>query len=104
MEYMQKWVQGLGHKQNEIINRLSKDAVRNHRNIRLAGEGGPAAAQGTYAANATHQTQQNIQGYVNQIPVVGSAVQFASGMQSASGHNQPPGAQPSGRQWLGYGA
>ena len=90
MQYMQKWVQGLGSKQHEILGRLSKDAVRNHRNIRLAGEGGPSAADGTFAVNAAHQTQHDLQGYVNQIPVVGSAVQFAQGLQGASGHNQPP--------------
>lgn len=90
MQYMQKWVQGLGPKQHEILGRLSKDAVRNHRNIRLAGEGGPPAVEGSFAVNAAHQTQHDLQGYVNQIPVVGSAVQFAQGLQGASGHNQPP--------------
>jgi hypothetical protein len=91
MEYMHKWVQGLGSKQRDILDRLSKDAVRNHRNVRLAGEGGPSAAQGSFAVNAAHQAQQNLHSYANQIPVVGSAVQFASGMQDMSGHNQPPG-------------
>lgn len=91
MEYMHKWVQGLGQKQRDILDRLSKDAVRNHRNVRLAGEGGAPAAEGSFAVNAAHQAQQNLHGYANQIPVVGSAVQFVSGMQNMSGHNQPPG-------------
>ncbi|KAI0346175.1 Het-C-domain-containing protein [Trametopsis cervina] len=91
MEYMQKWINGLGNKKHEILGRLTKDAVRNHQNIRLAGEGGPSAAEGTFATNAAHQAQADIHGYVSQIPVVGSAVNFASGLQNASGHNQPPG-------------
>ncbi len=91
MEYMQKWVQGLGHKQQEILGRLSKDSVRNHRNIRLAGEGGSPAAEGTFAVNAAHQAQHDIHGYASQIPVIGSAIQFTQGLQGASGHNQPPG-------------
>ncbi|KAI0703749.1 heterokaryon incompatibility protein Het-C-domain-containing protein [Cytidiella melzeri] len=91
MEYMQKWVQELGNKQHEILGRLTKDAVRNHRNIRLGGEGGASAAEGTYAVNAAHQAQQDIHNYANQLPIVGSAIQFAGKMHNASGYNQPPG-------------
>lgn len=97
MSYMQKWAQGLGHRQNEVLGRLTKDAVRNHKNIRLAGEGGTSAAEGTFAANAAHQTQHDVQGYVSQIPIVGSAANFIGNMSSPggqSGHGFP--GSPSG--------
>ena len=87
MEYMQKWVQGLANKQHEILNRLSKESVRNHQNIRLAGEGGAPAAQGTFAQNAGVQAQHDISGYVSQIPVVGQATSLV-GKISGSGGQQ----------------
>ena len=33
------WLQSLGHKQSAVLARLSKQAVRNHQNVRLGGEG-----------------------------------------------------------------
>ncbi|PSR70573.1 hypothetical protein PHLCEN_2v13544 [Hermanssonia centrifuga] len=100
MEYMQKWVQGLGNKQNEILHRLSKDSIRNHQNIRLGGEGGVAAAQGSYAQNAGLQTQHDIQGYVSQIPIVGSAANMIGNMGGsgahAGGHGGAHGHSPAG--------
>ncbi|GJE94562.1 Het-C domain-containing protein [Phanerochaete sordida] len=92
--YMQKWVQALGNKQNEILNRLTKESVRNHQNIRLSGQGGPSHAQGTYAQNAGVQAQHNLQGYVSQVPVVGTAANFVSHLGSSSpqpGAGKPPG-------------
>lgn len=76
MQYMQSWVHGLGQKQHEIIGRLSKEQVRAHKNIRMAGEGGVPEAQGTFAYNQGIQVQHNIQNYVSEIPVVGQAQQF----------------------------
>ncbi|KAH7920181.1 Het-C-domain-containing protein [Leucogyrophana mollusca] len=73
MQYMNTWVQGLGNKRTETLNRLSKESVRSHQNIRLAGEGGPPAAQGSYAYNQGTQMQQNLQGYAAQIPGVSQA-------------------------------
>ncbi|EKM58089.1 uncharacterized protein PHACADRAFT_171323 [Phanerochaete carnosa HHB-10118-sp] len=95
--YMQKWVQGLGNRQNEVLNRLSKESVRNHQNIRLAGQGGPAPAQGTYAQNAGVQAQHEVQGYVSQIPVVGSAANFVQNLGSSGAQ----GGKPSGSSFLG---
>ncbi|GBE88758.1 Het-C-domain-containing protein [Sparassis crispa] len=60
MEYMRNWVQGLGGRQREIVDRLSKDAVRNHRNVRGTGEGGSVTAQGTFAQNIGLQAQHDI--------------------------------------------
>ncbi|THH05855.1 hypothetical protein EW146_g9788, partial [Bondarzewia mesenterica] len=62
--YMQTFVQSLGSKQHEILRRLTKPAVRNHENTRAAGAGGPPASQGSYAENAGHQMQGNLQGYL----------------------------------------
>ncbi|KAI0051363.1 Het-C-domain-containing protein [Auriscalpium vulgare] len=73
MQYMRHWVQSLGNKQNEIINRLSKESVRTHKNVRLGGEGGPAAAEGSWAQNAGHQAQAGIGGYLHGIPGVSQA-------------------------------
>lgn len=95
MTYMQKWVQGLGNRQREVLDRLTKDAVRNHRNIRLAGEGGASSAEGSFAQNAGHQAQHDIQGYVSQIPVVGSAANFLGGLSSPGG-GQGHGGQSHG--------
>ena len=72
LEYMQTWVQSLGHQQHEVIRRLSKEAVRNHENIRLGStQAGPA--QGSQAQQAGVQAQHKIYGYANQIPGVQQA-------------------------------
>lgn len=39
LQAMHDWVKGLGGKQHETLRRLVKNAVRNHENIRLAGDG-----------------------------------------------------------------
>ncbi|KAH7912171.1 Het-C-domain-containing protein [Hygrophoropsis aurantiaca] len=91
MQYMNTWVQGLGGKRSETLNRLSKEAVRNHQNIRLGSEGGAPAAQGSYAYNQGTQMQQNIQGYAAQIPGVSQA-QALLGKVSGG----PPGSRRDG--------
>jgi hypothetical protein len=74
MQYMQHWVQQLGSKQHSTLSRLTKDAVRNHQNVRLGGDGGPAEAQGTFAYSQGQQVQHNIQAYAtNHIPGVAQA-------------------------------
>ncbi|OBZ67753.1 hypothetical protein A0H81_12495 [Grifola frondosa] len=73
MEYMQRWVQGMGGRQHETLRRLSKESVRNHENIRAAGEGGPPAAQGSYAQNVGMEAQHDLHGYLSQVPGVSQA-------------------------------
>ena len=63
LEYMHTWVNG---------RRPTKDAVRNHQNVRLgSNQGGPA--QGSQAQHVGIQAQHKIQGYANQIPGVQQA-------------------------------
>ena len=73
LQYMSTWVHELGHKRDEILQRLTREAVRAHRNIRVMGDGGAPQAQGSYAYNEGLQTQQTIQGYVQAIPGVSQA-------------------------------
>ncbi|KAL0960132.1 hypothetical protein HGRIS_011768 [Hohenbuehelia grisea] len=76
LQCMRDWVNGLGGKQRDLIRRLGKNDVRNHQNIRLAGEGGKPEAVGSYAHNQGVQAQGAIQGYLNQIPGVSQAQQL----------------------------
>ncbi|KAJ7682980.1 heterokaryon incompatibility protein Het-C-domain-containing protein [Mycena rosella] len=92
MQYMSTWVNGLGARKHSILQRLSKNAVRNHENIRQAGEGGVAAAEGTFAANEAHQFQHQIQGYAQQIPGVSQAQAVFGG----HGHNHGQGREMPG--------
>ncbi|KAJ7158220.1 heterokaryon incompatibility protein Het-C-domain-containing protein [Mycena crocata] len=96
MQYMHTWVNGLGPKKHSVLQRLGKNAVRNHENIRAAGEGGAPAAEGSYAANQAHQFQHNIQGYAQQIPIVGQAASFFGK------HNQGPGREMPGHPGEGH--
>ncbi|KAI0760246.1 heterokaryon incompatibility protein Het-C-domain-containing protein [Fomes fomentarius] len=74
LDYMRRWADSLGHQKQEILRRLTKQAVRNHENIRLGSSGATANPnQGSYAYNAAHQTQSQFQGYANQIPGVSQA-------------------------------
>ncbi|KAA1472452.1 Het-C-domain-containing protein [Dentipellis sp. KUC8613] len=105
MGYVQSYVQGLGAKQHEILRRLSKNAVRNHENIRLAGEGGAPASQGSYAANAGVEAQHDIQGYLGNIPgfqqAQGLLGQFGGGQ---GGRRDAPGPTvPGGYEGSGHG-
>ncbi|KAJ3487794.1 hypothetical protein NLI96_g3276 [Meripilus lineatus] len=89
MDYMRKWVQGLGSKQHSILNRLSKESVREHRNIRAAGEGGPASTEYSAAQQAGHEAQSDVAGYLNQVPIVGQASSFLNQFGD-SGHGGKP--------------
>lgn len=85
MEYMSTWLQSLGNNRQEVLRRLTKQAVRNHENIRLAGQGGSAPAQGGYAQNAGVEAQHNLQGYLNQVPGMSSASAMLSKINSPGG-------------------
>lgn len=94
---MQTWVQQLGPKQHATLSRLTKNAVRNHENMRLSGDGGAAPAQGTFAYNQGLQTQNEVQSYVHQIPGVSQA-QSLLGRLDHSGRRELEGTAtaPSG--------
>lgn len=115
LQYMRSWVQGLGGKQHATLQRLTKDAVRNHQNIRLAGDGGVSAAEGTYAYNQGQHVQHEVTSYVQGLPGVSQVQNILGsgghgnrkempdslnagypGAAANSGHNhgQPPPAFP----------
>ena len=52
------------HNPQSIIQRLNKEAVRNHQNVRRGGEGGAAASQGSFAEGQAHHLQQSLSGAV----------------------------------------
>ncbi len=88
---IRNWLQSLGHKQSAVLARLSKEAVRNHQNVRLGGEGSAPVSQshGTFAGNAGFPGQGNL---LHGIP----------GMAQAQGlYNQFSGGAGTGRD--GYG-
>ncbi|KAI0356056.1 Het-C-domain-containing protein [Trametes cingulata] len=95
LEYMQRWVQGLGAQQHEVLRRLTKDAVRNHQNIRLAGSSGASAPSG-YAHNAGVQAQHQIGGYLNQVPGMAQA-QSLMGKLGGGQAGGPPSNTPFGQ-------
>jgi len=66
LQIMHEWLQKLGNKQQYILSRLSKNAVRNHENVREGGEGGAPASEGSFAANQAHSVQQSIASYASQ--------------------------------------
>ena len=90
LEYMHGWVNGLGHQKNEIIRRLSKQAVRNHENIRL-GSTQSGSGHGSQAQHAGVQAQYKIQGYANQIPGVQQATAVFGQAQNLMGKFNTPG-------------
>ncbi|THU82295.1 Het-C-domain-containing protein [Dendrothele bispora CBS 962.96] len=89
MQAMHAWAQSLGGKQHETIGRLSKENVRNHKNIRLSGDGGAPEAQGTYAYNQGQQTSQNLQNYLSGIPGVSQAQSLFGGAGHGIGREAP---------------
>ena len=107
IQCVRDWHQKLGPKQLEVVNRLGKDAVRNHKNIRLAGEGDVSAAEGTFAYNQGVQLQHNLQGYAQQIPGVaqassalGAISQFGSGHGHGTRREGPGGYEPRGSNYV----
>ncbi|XP_006463378.1 hypothetical protein AGABI2DRAFT_225120 [Agaricus bisporus var. bisporus H97] len=68
LQTVNEWVQGLGKKQRSVLSRLDKNSVREHQNVRAAGEGGAAPAQGSYAQTQGVGVQHTIAGYAQNIP------------------------------------
>lgn len=93
LQGVRDWVQSLGSNQHKVLSRLGKQAVRNHENIRLGGEGGAAAAEGTAAYNAGVNTQHDIQNYLHQ---QASHIPGFSQAQQVLGHFSPPAGPPPG--------
>ncbi|KIK67402.1 hypothetical protein GYMLUDRAFT_37517 [Collybiopsis luxurians FD-317 M1] len=92
LQYVQSWVQQLGSKQHSTLSRLTKDAVRNHQNIRMAGDGGAAEATGTFAYNQGVQVQHNIQSYAtSHIPGVAQAQSLLNKFDNGT-RREGPGA------------
>ncbi|KAE9406188.1 Het-C-domain-containing protein [Gymnopus androsaceus JB14] len=92
LQYMQTWVQQLGSNQHATLSRLTKNAVRNHENIRQAGDGGSAAAQGTFAYNQGVQAQHEVQGYLHQVPGVAQAQSLLGKFDGGNRRDLPTGA------------
>lgn len=70
LQYMREWVQGLGHQQQSVLQRLTKESVREHRNVRAGGDGKVASATSTAAYGYGHEAQNKINSYVSGIPGV----------------------------------
>ncbi|KAF9485078.1 Het-C-domain-containing protein [Pholiota conissans] len=94
MQCMKDWISKVPN-QHTVIQRLGKDAVRNHQNIRLAGEGGPPAAQGSFAENQAHQFQHNLTGYA-QANVPGFSQVSSLFNNAGQGRDFPSGGFPGG--------
>ncbi|KAK2461278.1 hypothetical protein APHAL10511_006805 [Amanita phalloides] len=72
LQCMRVWTDGLGGRRQSILKRLSKEAVRNHQNVRGSGEGGPAASNSSFAAAEAHSVQQQFMSHAQNIPGLGS--------------------------------
>ncbi|KAH9478428.1 hypothetical protein JR316_0008883 [Psilocybe cubensis] len=109
LQCMKDWFSKVQN-QHSVIQRLSKDSVRNHKNIRLAGEGGAPESQGSFAETQAHQFQHTLAGYASNVPGVAQAQSLfggqsreipGSGFPGASGgYGQGPPPPAAG----GYGA
>jgi hypothetical protein len=101
LQYMRDWVKAMGNNQHKILSRLGKTQVRNHENIRGAGEGGESAAVGSAAYNAGLNAQHDVQNYVNNafgaIPGVSQAQGFFNNFSAPPGGG-PPGGVHGGRR------
>ncbi|KAJ2927988.1 hypothetical protein H1R20_g9098, partial [Candolleomyces eurysporus] len=101
LQCMHDWFNKLGGRQLDVLRRLNKQSVRNHENIRLAGEGGAPSADGTYAQGQAFQFQQNIASYAqSHIPGFSSAQNALGGFggPSRDGPGGPPSGYPSAPQ------
>ncbi|TRM63671.1 heterokaryon incompatibility protein Het-C-domain-containing protein [Schizophyllum amplum] len=102
MQTMSNWFNGISRdRQQTVLQRLSKQAVRDHKNIRLQGEGGQPEAVGSYAYNEGIQTQNALLGYAQGIPGVSQATSFYNQIQGAVKPGGPrrdgaPGGEASG--------
>ena len=88
---MRNWAQSLGHQQEQILHRLSKNSVRNHENTRLGTEGG-THGQGSYAQQQGSQMQNKLLGFVNQVPGAGAVTSALGVIPTKDGHGGVGGA------------
>ena len=65
--------------QQSIIQRLNKESVRNHRNVRAGGEGGAPASQGSFAEQEGHQLQQTVMGHIPGIGLLAGNAKVVEG-------------------------
>ncbi|KAF8965033.1 heterokaryon incompatibility protein Het-C-domain-containing protein [Flammula alnicola] len=93
MQCMKDWIAKMPN-QPSVLQRLSKNAVRNHENIRLAGEGGAPASQGSFAETEGLQVQHTLQGYAQGIPGVSQAQHLLGG--AGQGREGPGGGYGGG--------
>lgn len=88
MKYTYTWINGLGEKRKKsTLERLRKEAVRDHKNVRLAGEGGVGEAEGSIGQNYGHQAQATIQGYVQNLTGGGGGGGGGTGHGSSHSHS-----------------
>jgi len=97
---MSAWLQALGHQQSMILARLSKQAVRDHKNVRLGGEGESHSTSTTSAGSQS--------GFLQGIPSLAQAQglynQFGGGSGGRRGANEPYGSYgPGGARGSGTG-
>lgn len=78
MQYMRTWLDSHGHQKETILSRLTKDAVRNHRNIRTYNDNEGTAYVGGAGHDAGINAQNKMSGYLNQIPAVQQATSMLS--------------------------
>lgn len=97
---MYTWINGTGQHKQSYLDRLTKEAVRNHKNIRLSGEGGAPSADGSFGQNAGHQVQADIHGYI-QSHVPGA--QHLSSSSGGPGSYVPSQGGHGGHQHGGHG-
>lgn len=80
--------------ERSVIQRLTKESVRNHKNVRVEGEGGAPASQGSFAEQEAHQFQNSVLGY---IPGGGLLSGNAKAMEGgSSGYPGRQGGYPQG--------
>jgi hypothetical protein len=96
---MSAWLQTLGHQQSTILARLSKQAVRDHKNVRLGGAG---------ASNSTPTTSAGSKpGFMQGIPGLGQAQglynQFGGGSGGRRDATEPYGSYAPGTVGSGTG-
>jgi hypothetical protein len=94
MQCVRDWLARVPNQQS-VIQRLNKESVKNHRNIRQAGEGGPPSAQGTFAEEEAHQLQHSLTGLVPGVGMYPGNVftgnEKGSGLSGGVGYPGAPG-------------
>ncbi|KAH8103109.1 heterokaryon incompatibility protein Het-C-domain-containing protein [Cristinia sonorae] len=94
LQYMHSWIKGLGSHQHEALRRLTKEVVRVHGNVRLAGQGGPTTNEYSAAENAAHQVQQDLLGRTG-LKKQEQGRPHDSSSAATPSYRPPPGAPPS---------